>query len=404
MARFGWIGAFSVCLALSLAAQQNPPPAPLAAQPATPAQDSPLLIPRSHEERERSYRAEHRIILNVLVTDAHGKPATDLTQEDFALFDNQEAQKIASFRMTTGRSARERVHVLLMLDSVNDSAKTIGFERKGIEKYLIQNRGKLLYPISLGMLSASGAKVRPPSRDADALIGELDELMHDSHAVDCGEDADRATGRFDLSLNRSDALSPRETSTAQSREADCLNRRFIVSVTALNKLAMDQIDVPGRAIVIWLGAGWPLLTDPIFRADTTFLKRRFYDYLGVIFENLQQGQVTVDAVASPDILRGAGLLLDDYHKASLISTPSADQASPANMSLPILAYQSGGQILDSKDLNAEIAASVADAESYYVLSFDAPPAAGVGEYHALEVKVNKPGLKVRTNTAYFAQP
>jgi VWFA-related protein len=404
MARFAWIGAFGFGLSIFLPAQQNQAPESPAVQPAAPAQDSPALIPRSHEERERSYLAQHRIILNVLVTDAKGRPATGLTQGDFALLDNREAQKIASFRVATGHSERERVHVVLMLDSVNDSAKTIGFERRGIEKYLSQNRGKLTYPISIGMLSASGAKVLPPSLDADVLIGELGQLMHEAHPVDCGEDADGATGRFDMPLSRSDALSPRETTTAQSREADCLNRRFIVSVTALNKLAMNQIDVPGRAIVIWLGAGWPLLTNPIFRADTTSLKRRYYDYLADVFENLQQGQVTVDAVASPDVLRSAGLLLDDYHKASLISSPTTDQASPANMSLPILAYQTGGQILDSKDLNAEIAASVADAESYYVLSFDAPPAAGVGEYHALEVKVNKPGLKVRTNTAYFAQP
>src|SRR5580658_4870194 len=158
MARFGWIGAFSVCLALSLPAQQSPAPAAPTMQPAAPAQDSPTLIPRSHEDRERSYRAQHRIILNVLVTDAKGKPATGLTQDDFALLDNQAAQKIASFRLATGHSERERVHVLLMLDSVNNSAKIIGFERKGIEKYLNQNRGKLTYPISLGMLSSSGAK------------------------------------------------------------------------------------------------------------------------------------------------------------------------------------------------------------------------------------------------------
>lgn len=401
--RFSSVAALGFYLALSLRAQDTPAPAAPSGQSAAPAPGSPALIARSAEERESTYRAEHRIILNVLVTDAHGKPETGLKQEDFSLIDDRQPAKIAAFRMANGTLAREHVHVILMLDSVNNSGKMIGFERKGIEKYIGQNRGKLTYPISIGMLSASGAKVDPPSRDADLLIRELGELTHDAHAIDCG-DASGASQQFDLPLSRSDALSVHNEGSAQAIEADCLNRRFTVSVRALNKLAKDQIDEPGRAIIVWLGAGWPLLTNPTFRADSPLLKRRFFDYMVELSASLQQAQVTLDAVASPDILRSAGLLRDDFHNASIAGAPATDRASAANMSLPILASQSGGQILDSKDLAGEIAASIADAESYYVLTFDTAPAAGAGEYHALEVKVNKPGLTVRTNTAYFAQP
>jgi VWFA-related protein len=404
MMRFIGCAAFGVCLAFSLPAQETPPPA-ASGQTASPLQNPPItLIPRSHEQREQSYRAEHRIVLNVMVTDAHGKPARGLAREDFVLTDDRQPRTIASFRAANGRSARERVHILLVLDSVNNSGKTIGFERKEIEKYLAENRGRIEYPISLAMLSGSGATVNPPSRDADDLLGELRQLTHDVHGIDCVDEANGPTSQFDLSLTRSDALAPLDLIPAQAREAECLNRRFLISISALNTLARAQIDVPGRAIVIWLGAGWPLLTNPTFRADTSSMKRRFFDYLVDLSLNLQQAQVTMDAVVSPDILRSAGLLLDDYHKASLIGVPTTDQASPANMSLPILAWQSGGQILDSKDLAGEIAASIADAESYYVLSFDAAPVAGAVEYHPLEVKVSKPGLTVRTNAAYFVQP
>jgi hypothetical protein len=38
-----------------------------------------------------------------------------------------------------------------------------------------------------------------------------------------------------------------------------------------------------------------------------------------------------------------------------------------------------------------------------VLSFDAPPAPGFGEFHTLAVKIDKPGLDVRTNTLYYAE-
>ena len=75
------------------------------------------------------------------------------------------------------------------------------------------------------------------------------------------------------------------------------------------------------------------------------------------------------------------------------------------MALPVLADQSGGQVLeDSNDLAAEINKCVADAGSYYVLGFDSVPASNPDEYRSLQVKVNKQGLTVRTNTAYYAKP
>jgi hypothetical protein len=57
----------------------------------------------------------------------------------------------------------------------------------------------------------------------------------------------------------------------------------------------------------------------------------------------------------------------------------------------------------SKNIPAGIAACIADAENYYGLSFDSAPAAEPDEYHSLEVKVDDPGLKVRTNTAFYAE-
>jgi len=70
-----------------------------------------------------------------------------------------------------------------------------------------------------------------------------------------------------------------------------------------------------------------------------------------------------------------------------------------------LAHISGGQVyMHEKNLTPELAACLADANSYYVLGFDSVPSKGPDEFRAIEVTVNKPGVTLRTNTAYFAQP
>lgn len=47
---------------------------------------------------------------------------------------------------------------------------------------------------------------------------------------------------------------------------------------------------------------------------------------------------------------------------------------------------------------------LADAASYYEISFDTAPAKSVNEYHGLEVKLDKPNLTARTRNLYYAQP
>jgi hypothetical protein len=47
---------------------------------------------------------------------------------------------------------------------------------------------------------------------------------------------------------------------------------------------------------------------------------------------------------------------------------------------------------------------IADAKSYYEVTFTPPPPGHPNELHELEVLVDKPGLQVRTRTLYYAEP
>ena len=82
-----------------------------------------------------------------------------------------------------------------------------------------------------------------------------------------------------------------------------------------------------------------------------------------------------------------------------------NQVEMGNLALQALAYQSGGRTFDANnDTAGEIATCVAEATSFYTLTFDSIAGGGPNEYHSLEVKLDKPGLTARTRTGYYAQP
>jgi len=387
-----WLGILSACLALSFTSRQASPLQAPSGQSAGPQSDPlPQLRRRTPEERERINQATHRIFLNVYVSDASGKSPTDLKQTDFTLIEDHQLRKVEGFRSVQGSSAIAPAHIILVLDAVNNPSRKLGYFRREIEKYLRQGDGPLAYPMSIALSSNSGVSVGLPSRDRSALLQELKALTDNLHTIGCAEAAEDE--RY---LPGHNGLSPLDPNP----RLDCLNHHFNTSVKALASLAQQQVDVPVRVILVWIGQGWPLLSSNGFVPDTPSVKRSFFHDLVEVSSALMEGQVTLDAIASPSAeSRNA------HDRAFFDGVPDQSQVTAGSLGLHPLAHQSGGQILtNTKDIAGEIDACLADTKSYYVLSYDSPPATAFGEYHSIQVKVDKPGLTVRTNTLYYAEP
>jgi VWFA-related protein len=398
MTQLTLLAASTLAFALPAFAQQ---PAPQASQPQAPS-PSVTLTPRTHEEREARYQTQHHVILNLFVTDASGKPVTGLKQEDFALLDNGQPRKFSSFRSVRGSEGIAPVRVVLMLDAVNNGPKDITQDAKGIEQFLTQSPAELTYPTSIALLSGSGASVGEPSKNRDALISETNALAKSVHPFKCTDMAGGSQQVF-ATMNQATGATIHDD-VPQGEKPGCLNQRFKGSVAALIKFAAGQEDTLGRVLLIWIGRGWPLLLEREFRTESGAIQQNHFDNLVLISTTLREAQVTLDAAFSPDLGRKIELR-SDHDNAFFDGVPTEAQVTSSSLGLQVLAHQSGGLILtESKDLASEIAKCIADAESYYVLSFDMPPAGNLGEFHSLQVNTDQPGLKVRTNTSYYAQP
>jgi VWFA-related protein len=363
---------------------------------------TPHLIPRTREERERHSQNLQRLFLSVQVSDRSGTPAAGLKQSDFVILEDRSPQAIASFQSIPDHPEDEPTRVVIVLDTVNNSSGKVTHFRKEIEKYLNERNSQLANPTSIALLSDHGLQLGAPYQDGNLVLKELDELAGNLHTVTCADTIPALT----CSMPRSpDGTSP---PCDPNPRLECLDHLFSSSLTAINGLADElvnnsqKVTNTGRVILLWVGNGWPLLNERGYTPDTREAKQSFFRDLVTVSSALTEAHVTLDAVASSEPLPiGLKNIRESFFFQGV---PDENHATAASLSLQALAYQSGGMVLTStKDIAGQISRCVADSQSYYLLSFDNPPATHDGEYHALEVKVDKPGLTVRTRTVYYTE-
>lgn len=314
-----------------------------------------------------------RISLDVQVVDKAGKPVAELEPTDFTLLDDGQPHKILSFRRTDGTVGNKfdpPVEVIIVLDSVNMAYQSVTQLRLQLERFLHQNGGHLAQPVSVFVFASDGLRVQPaPSKDGNALAATLDTSVGTMRA--------RGTAGGDYGLGE----------------------QFISSIQTLKGIAENEGRKPGRKMLIWLGNGWPLLDGPRFIKSNEGEQRHFQNIVD-LSKKLRDARITVYGIytlnSAPDQLLYEAYLkpVKDFHKADA-----------ANVSMQVLARQTGGRVLGpSNDISFDIDSCIADIGTYYTLTFAVAPAAQANEYHDLKVQVDQTWLTTRTSSGYYNQP
>ncbi len=184
---------------------------------------------------------------------------------------------------------------------------------------------------------------------------------------------------------------------------DGLMLRFGRSVDALSQITKYEGSKPGRKLMIWAGSGWPILCNARYHMDSRNQSSFFHSIVD-LSTNLREARVTLYGIIPLDLNLGSEAFAYRY-QSFMKGVESARQADAGNLSLQVLAEQSGGRAVGpTEDIYGSIVRCLADANAYYELSFDSAAAARMDVYHELAVTLDKPGLTVRTNTGYYAQP
>jgi VWFA-related protein len=345
-------------------AQQSPAPEPQAAQ-------APALAPRPANQPAPA-PGEGRFHIDIVVTDKAGRSVAGLTPENFTLKDNNLPAKILSFRAfdPTAQPASHPAEVILLIDAVNQGFQTVALARQGIANFLRENGGHLSAPVSIFVLSSDGVKVLlQPSMDGNALASQLDQ----------SESKLRVIGR--------------------SAGVNGAFERYELSVRTIDMIARNEVNRPGRKLLIWAGPGWPLLEQPGIQIPSQAQQQMFKEVVGLTTA-LREARMFVYSVSLGEPQLGTYL-----YEAYLKGVKTAEKVNPANLALKVLAIQTGGRALPpDNDLASQIGVCVQDAGAFYTLTFNPPPVDKPNEYHDLKVEIDKPGLTAHTDTGYYNQP
>jgi VWFA-related protein len=312
------------------------------------------------------------IFLDVLVTDGAGKLVPDLEPFDFSVRDENQPLKVLGFRRTDGAVGSKLdppVEVIIVLDAVNLPYQAATRLRLEIDKFLHENGGHLAQPVSIYMFASEGLRVQPaPSKDGNALASMLDA----------------------------------STGTVRARDLSggvySLQEQFQSSYKTIDGIAENLSHKPGRKVVIWLGPGWPLLTERFF-IQTDVSRETYFRQIAALQNKLRDARIALYALFT--ISGVTNTLYENYLKP----VREVRKMEIGDMALQVLALHSGGRVLDpSNDVKAQIDSCVAEIGEYYTIALMPPPAAKADEYHDLKVIVKKPGLTVRTDTGYYNEP
>ena len=311
------------------------------------------------------------IKLNVVVAPKSGPQVTGLETQDFTLLDNKTQRPLTSFKVVA--KGQEPVKVILMIDAVNTTYSRVAYVRDQVQRFLRADSGHLLQPTTIAVLTDKGAEMQPGfSTDGNALG---DALQHFTIPL---REITRATGIWGA------------------------NDRVQISLTAVRQLTAFAASSPGRTILLWISPGWPLLSGARVDLDAR-----------------QQNQIFADVVSFSTLMRQAGLTLYNvnplgpeeslirasYYESFTKGVSKPGQTDVADLSLQVLALQTGGLVLNgNSDVAEGLKRCLRDTEAWYEITFDGAAAEKANEYHHVEIKVDKPGLTARTRDGYYAQP
>jgi VWFA-related protein len=346
-------------------------------------------------------RINTRLVEVDVVVRGKDGPVTNLTKDDFTIFDSGKPQRIDVFSISTAerskpkenlpplpagvvsnRDGREapRSATVILFDRLNTADK---YQRDGRQQLISYLKSTRREDLTATYVLGDGLKlVQDFTNDADQLVRAATKMeVGDLPGIDnrtVGEIAQStAVGR----------VTRRDMRVAVAESQFSVAERTDPSEYAIEFIARHLSALPGRKSLIWMsGGGIPLSIESGSSRDGKETQ------LGHVTRLLSAASIAVYPV---DI---RGLIAPDPPRGRRGLAPNL----PPDVMLRLADETGGRAFYFNNDLAGSIRTAIADAEVSYTLGFYPSENGLDGKFHNLDVKVARKDVVVRHRTGYFA--
>jgi VWFA-related protein len=329
--------------------------------------------------------------VDVVVRGKHG-PVTGLNQDDFTLLDNGKPQKISVFAVKGTQSSKQPVvplpagtvsnrvnrngqeaasSTVLLIDRLNTQVENQHYANQKIVKFLETRRSQDrigIYTFGNGL-----RVVQDLTDDPDRLSRAINSLKPQN-----------ANHRTLYTPGPLENTEPEMTGRAlEEYQLFTGQDRVLSTKHALEAIAHHLAPVPGRKSLIWVTGSFPLFI------QTAHETKNFSQDMKEAAQVLNDANVALYAVDARGLVGGFGKMWG-------FTIPGLD-------TMNTLAGLTGGRAFYADNgLDSLIEESVEDSELIYTLGFYPSQESQNGDWHKLQVSVDKRGVGVRYREAYFA--
>lgn len=349
-------------------------------------------------------RANTRLVVtDVVATDSNGKPITDLKAEDFKVLENGRPQQVANFTFhrPAAQVALRTISLppdivtnmpvytassmnVILFDSANGDASEHAYARDELLKFL------------------STAEIHEPLA-IFALHTDL-KLLHDFTTDGKALHAAVAAYRPPASFQAGDSAESRASAFSSSGNFHTSQRNIETTLNQLNALAKVLIGYPGRKNLIWLSESFPLDLFPdigsqLNRSGQDSRQAQTPSAKSVMENGLDSKSYAAMVKKVSDALMNAHVAIYPVDAGGL----SKDNHLAAQNTMNDMAAWTGGRVfLNRNDLALGMKSSLEDGSIYYTLEYYPDNKQWDGQFRAIKVSVDRPGVNLHYREGYYA--
>jgi VWFA-related protein len=361
--------------------------------------------------------------VDAVVTDGSGKPVTNLKAEDFEVLQDGKVQKVRNFEFVrvkdTLGSMTVRPGSLLPVGGAPALPPTSSLKQDQIRRTIA------LVVDDIGLSQASTVLTRDAMRKwinnemqpgdlvsvvrTNAAVGALQQFTSDKRLLNAAVDRLRfQPGRVGVDSLASFTALPLDGGPGPADvgfSSGAANAYLVGSINAVRYVMQGLRDLPGRKSLILFAEDMNLNSLDRQRMDIEERLRRLGDEANrsaVVIHTIDpRGVVSLGTTAADNLNGRDGVAIAETINARASAYISSQDG------MVLLAQRTGGLFFAAgNDLVTPLRRAIDDGDGYYLLGYQPDddtfaPKAGVAKYHAISVRLKRPGLRVRSRTGFF---